>query len=287
MIADEFTQLVFHTLAHAPLRGPGDVHDHRYVAWAREHCDAGDQQLLEHDASLLARLWNDDPDRYDLLHRVCELHAGIDGLIACSDRSLAELSPREVADPALLEQLRELPGAELLHAALALLAPAFVRVFADLQPTLARADASVRAWIDRLGPHCEGLTRARVELVWPLGLHGRALSSRILVGAPAQWNGCTPARQAVLAAHEHTVRRVDADDYVSVEWAALTKLAQQLRDADPPLRDAHREWLASLDLSPLLRAVVARGQLSAEEAEALERDGKSRAERLSAARASA
>lgn len=287
MDADEFTQLVFHVLAHAQLRGPGDVHDRRYVAWASERFDVADQQLLEHDSSLLARMWNEDARRYDALHRVCELHAGLEGLIACSDRSLAELSPHEVADPALLERLRELPGAELLHATLALLAPGFARAFADLRPTLEHAAASVRAWIERLGQHCEGLTHARVELVWALGLHGRALSNRILVGAPAQWNGCTPARQAVLAAHEHTVAQVDSDDYVTVEWTALLELAQQLREADPPLRDAHREWLASLDLSPLLRAVVARGELAKAEAEALERDAAGRAERLSAARASA
>ena len=286
MIADEFTQLVFHVLAHAPLRGPGDVHDRRYVAWASERFAASDQQLLVHDAGLLARLWNDDA-RYDALHRLCDLHAGLAELLACSERSLAELRPREVADPTLLATLRELPGAELLHTTLALLAPGFARAFAELGPTLERADADVRAWIDRLGEHCAGLAQTRVELVWALGLHGRALANRILVGAPAQWNGCTPARQAVLAAHEHTVAQISAGDYIADELTALTELAYQLRGADPQLRDAHREWLASLDLSPLLRAVVARGQLAAVEAEALDRDVAGRADRLSAARASA
>lgn len=286
MIADEFTQLVFHVLAHAPLRGPGNVHDPRYVAWAAERCDADDQRLLGHDAGLLARLWDADP-RYDALHRFCDLHAGLREFSACAGRALAQLRASEVAEPELLEQVRELEGAELLHATLALVAPGFARVWAELAPTLEHADASVRAWIDRLDRHCPGLADARVELVWALGLHGRALSKRILVGVPAAWSGSAPARQAVLAAHEHAVVRFGGRDYVTDEWAALTGLAQQLRGAESQLRDAHREWLASLALSPLLAAVVARGYVDAREAEAIDRDPLGRADRLSAARAGA
>lgn len=286
MIADGFTQLVFHVFAHAPLRGPGNVHDRRYVAWAGGRFDLADQRLLSHDADLLAGLWNADA-RYDALHRLCELHAGLDKFRACSGRSLAELRADEVADPELLGVLRELPGAELVYATLTLLAPEFTRVCSELEPVLEQASADVRAWIDRLDLHCLGLARARVELVWALGLHGRALADQILVGAPADWNGCTPARQAVLAAHEHTVARLGGDDYVADEWAALTELAYQLREADPALCEAHRDWLASLDLSPLLTAAVARGYLATSAAEVLERDVASRADRLNAARASA
>jgi hypothetical protein len=281
-----FTQLVYHVLAHAPLRGPGNVYDRRYVAWAAERFDPADQQLLVHDAALLARSWNGDA-RYDALHRFCELHAGLAEFRACSARSLSELHASEVADPELLEVLRELPGAELLHATLALLAPGFTRVLTQLEPTLEQASVSVRAWIDRLDECCLGLAGARVELVWALGVHGRALADRILVGAPADWNGSAPARQAVLAAHEFTVARVSTNDYVADEWAALTELAYQLREADPQLRDAHRAWLASLNLSPLLTAALARGYLTASDADALEHDAASRADRLSAARASA
>lgn len=286
MIADEFTQLVFHAFAHAPLRGPGNVYDPRYVAWATGRCDADDQRSLLHDAGLLAQLWNGDP-RHDALHRLCELHAGIREFSSCSSRSLAELSASEVAAPELLACLRELPGAELLHATLALVAPGFMRMWTEFAPTLEHADTSVRAWIERLDRHCPGLADARVELVWALGLHGRALSQRILVGAPADWNGCTPARQAVLAAHEHAVVRFGGRDYVADEWAALTGLAHQLRNAESELRDAHSEWLASLELSPLLAAAVARGYVGAGEAEAIANDLPSRADRLSAARAGA
>jgi hypothetical protein len=279
-----FAQLVFHVFAHVPLDGPGNTHDRRYVAWAAGRFEAADQRLLAHDAALLARLWNAD-SRYDALHRFCELHQGIAGLLACADRPLAELRADEVADPGLLALLRELPGAELIHATFALLAPGFLRVFAELEPTLERASVDVRVWLERLEPACPGLSRVGVELIWALGMHGRALAAhRILVGAPAEWNGCSPARQAVLAAHEHTVAGVESGDYVEVEWTALTRLAAALRDAESPLRDAHRDWLASLHLSPLLVAAAARGYLGASEAEALDRDPASRAERLGARR---
>jgi hypothetical protein len=91
----------------------------------------------------------------------------------------------------------------------------------------------------------------------------------------------------VLAAHEHTVAGVATGDYVDDEWTALTELAYRLRNADEELRDAHRDWLASLDLAPLLAAVVARNALSAAEAEAIDTQRFERAERLSAARAGA
>lgn len=286
MIADEFTQLVFHVFAHLRLAGPGDIHDPRYVAWAAERFDGADLELLAHDADLLARLWNAD-SRYDTLHRLCELHADLAGLRACAARPLAELAPEELADPELLVVLRELPGAELIHATLALLAPGFARVFAELGCTLGRASVEVRTWIERIDLACPGLAAARIELVWALGMHGRAGSKRILIGAPAKWNGCSPARQAVLAAHEHTVARVSVGDYVADEWSALTSLADRLREADPIVREAHREWLASLNLAPLLADVVARGELDAGEAELIEQDRAGRARRLSAARASA
>lgn len=285
MISDELTQLVFHTLAHVPLVGPGDTHDPRYVAWAAGRLDAADEQLLIHDAALLARLWNAD-SRYQALHGMCDLYGGLAGLRACSDRPLVELRRDEVADPELLVAIRELPGAEVLHATLGLLATRFVRMFAELRPALEHADASVRVWLDRLDDACPGLAASQVELVWALGLHGRACEGRILVGAPAEWNGCSPARQAILAAHEHTVARLGGD-YVAGEWAALTELADRLRTADAALRDVHRGWLASLDLSPLLAAAVERGYLSAAEGAKIDRDAANRPARLSAARAGA
>jgi hypothetical protein len=286
VIADAFTQLVFHALAHARLHGPGNIYDPRYLAWAAERFAERDAQVLGADAALLARLWAADP-RYDRLHRYCELHRDWAGFLASADRSLAELHPTDVGDARLLASIRELDGAELLHATLALIGPSFARVLAELRPVLERAAIEVRGWIDRLTVPCPGLVDARVELVWALGMHGRGFTSRILVGAPANWNACSPARQAVLAAHEHTVSSIAQGDYVADEWAALTELSLLLRDAERELREAHRAWLASLELAPLIHAAVARGYLDASEADSLIRQPAERATRLSAARAAA
>ncbi len=286
MIADEFTQLVFHVLAHVPLAGPGDVHDPRYIGWATARSSDEDRALLDHDAGLLARVWAGDP-RCAALHELCELHQSWPRFAATAGRALAELDEREVDDPALLDRLRGVEGAELFHAALALLGPGFRRTFAELRPALATADAELRRWIDRLAPRCPGLADARVELVWALGVHGRGFARRILVGAPAAWNGCSAARQAVLAAHEHAVLAGDAGDYATQEWVALVELARCLRGAEPELREAHRNWLASLELSPLLAELVDHGRLDAGEVEALLCSPSERADRLSAGPAGA
>jgi hypothetical protein len=261
-VAEDYTQLVFHVLAHVRLDGPGSTFDRRYLAWARARLEPADLEVLEHDASLLSRLWNADVRRYDQLHRLCDLHADLASARACADRSLAELRADEVADPPLLEHLRELEGAELIHATLALVEPRFTAVICELRPALAQARREVGVWLERLARWCPGLASVRVELVWALGMHGRALPGRILVGAPAAWNGCSPARAAVLAAHEFMVAQ-GSGDYVADEWAALRGLADALREAEPELRAAHREWLASLELGPLRAAATARGLTSA------------------------
>lgn len=287
MIADEFTQLVFHVLAHVPLReagcdGPGDVHDRRYVAWVREHA-ADEVEILSADAALLARSWASDP-RYDRLHLLAELHRGWAGFWACAGRSLAELDASEVARPGLLASVRELDGAELIHATMGLIGPGF-RVLLERQgPELRASAVAIRAWIDLLAGLVPGLGEARIELVWALGVHGRALSDRILVGAPVAWSGTTPARQAVLAAHEHCVARLGVDDYGLDEWRALTELAASLVTGPESLRAAHRDWLGSLELGPLLAEAVARGLLGAEQAAGIEADHERRGDRLLAVR---
>jgi hypothetical protein len=287
VIADAYTQLVFHVLAHVrlswPEAGPGDIHDPRYVAWVRAHAETEAAALVA-DAALLARLWASDP-RYDRLHSLAQLHRGWAGFWACADRSLAELDPSEVADPGLLARLRELDGAELIHATMALLGPGFLLVLAKQGPELRAAADATRIWIKRLDPLVPGLGEARIELVWALGVHGRAFPDRLLIGAPVAWSATTPARQAVLAAHEHTVARLGVGDYVLDEWRALTELAAALRTGSPELLAAHHEWLASLELGPLLAEAVARKLVAGELAAQIEAAGEDRGERLSAARA--
>jgi hypothetical protein len=213
-----------------------------------------------------------------------ELQRSSDEFRRTTGRSLAELDMHDVHAPRLLESLRDsviAPVAELLHTTLALLVDDFALVLAGLAPQLESARAQVEPLVDRLATIVPELGQARVELVWALGVHGRAFSERILVGAPATWSGCTAARQAVLAAHEQLVRASAAVDYVGSEWDALVRLARAMRHADDPeLRDAHARWLAELELDELLSGVVARGGLTHDGARSLIDAPRDRADRL-------
>ena len=271
VVADSFAQLVAHVLAHVPLDQAGNLYDPRYVAWARRHADAADRQLLEHDAALLARCWRADRS-LDLLHGFCQLHRSLAAFERSCSRALTQLQPEQVDDPQLLAALKGAPAAELLYATLALLADRFASTLARLEPQLARACDQMQPFTRRLAEVVPGLAGARVELVWALGMHGRALRGRILVGAPSTWSRCSPARQAVLAAHEHLVGSAGADrtaDYYECEWAALTGLAAYMHKADSELRAAHAGWLAELDLSDLTAVLLARGRVTPAQIQAL------------------
>lgn len=248
--ADGFTQLVAHLFAHVSIAGPGNLADPRYVAWASERLGPADRAMLEHDAALLARLWADDP-RLDVLHGLCELHGDLDGFRATANRSLAALRSDEVRDPELLAVLRSIDPAEFVHASLAVTVDAFADSLEEIASELVLARARVLPWLERMAMHVPELDAVAIELVWAMGEHGRALPSRILVGAPAVWNRMEPARAAVLAAHEALVRASESDEYVVCERWAIAELRERMRGADVELRTAHAAWLASLDLSGL------------------------------------
>jgi hypothetical protein len=248
--ADDFTQLVAHLFAHVPLAGPGNLGDPRYAAWAADQLGAEDRAMLEHDAALLARLWAEDP-RLDVLHGLVDLHGDLEGFRATANRRLAALRFDEVRDPELLEVLRTLDAAEFVHASLSAMIDAFEKLLEAIEPALMLAKARVLPWLERMVVHVPELDAVPIELVWAMGEHGRALPSRILVGAPAAWNRIDPARAATLAAHEALVRAHPSDDYVTCERWAIAELSERMRGADRELRDAHVAWLNSLDLSGL------------------------------------
>lgn len=249
-VAEGYTQLVAHLLAHVPLAGPGNLADARYARFVAPHLRGDERALLEHDAGLLAALWAADP-RLDALHGLVELHRDLEGFRATAARALAEVRAEEVASPELLAQLHGLPAAELVHATLALLDDRFAsmrEVFVDA--ALARAVDDVQPWLARLHAHVPELAAQPIELVFAMGPHGRALPRRIVVGAPVAWNGLDPLAVAVQAAHEALVRACPHEGYVAVERWALAELPARLR-ADPNLHAGHARWRAGLDCSGL------------------------------------
>lgn len=279
-LTDGFTALAAHVLAHVPLDQPGNLHDPRYVDWSRARFDRDTQALLEHDGALIGAHWRARRE-LDVIHGLFELHRDLDGFRRTATRPLADLEAHEVASPTLLARLRGEPMSELLHTSLALVDRELERVMLSIEESLDEACCDLTHWCARVAACVPTFSRARIELVWALGLHGRALPDRILIGAPAAWSRCSPARQAVLAAHEHMVARSGAADYLTQEWSALTKLARALADADDvELACAHAEFLAQLDLDELLTGAQQRGFIDADTATALRREPLSRARRL-------
>ncbi len=294
-LADDYTQLAFHVLAHVPRTGPGDLFNCQHCGSASATFSADAQRLLLDDSHVLARIAGPSPadetrpvaenlDRaveptdLSALDLLPELHRSLTAFRRSAARPLADLAPHEVADPAALRALQRLgPAAELLHAQMGLLHHEFLAVHArHIQPWGQSTIAAITPWLAALADHAPGLADARVELVWALGPHGRAMPDRILIGCATQDDPITPA---ILAMHEYAVRTSIHLDYIPGEWDALRRAARWTAAAPPPLRAAHTRWLASLDLTRLLRGAVETGLLTASDAIYLERSP-DRAERL-------
>lgn len=254
MIADPYTQLVAHVFAHVRLSGPGDLFDPDWVAQTRALPDS--DRLVE-DAALLGRLWADGDAGVRVMHALLDLHTDSPAFLATTGRPLAELDAADVASARALNRLRSSPHAELVHATLSLQARAFMAWWQTRRPEFERLAASVRRQLERVAQHVPTLADHRVEIVAALGVHGRASPERILVGRG------DPTRLAILAAHEACVLAHPELDYVAGEWLALVALAHALRSSPPKLRAAHDDWLATLELGPLLDALGPSPELDA------------------------
>ncbi len=242
----DFTDLVFLVLGHLALDGPARLYDPRMIAWATEHLPAADRAILAEDAPRLAALatdrWQAWPELFDDLEQLEPARA----------RALARLGFDDVAAPWLLTGLAaEGDGAELMHATLSLLAPACAELHRrTLAPIVLGELEAVARWIGELAELVPGLADARVELSGMLGGHGRGFAMRIVVGAPAPWHGGSALDSALWALHEHLVLDA-AGDWGSAERQALRVGQQVMEAARPELAEAHRAWLARLDLSGL------------------------------------
>lgn len=267
-----FAELCLHVLAHLPLGDAGASFAPDYLAWAVA-VGATDEQALDDGARIAACV---RPSSRPLLHRWPGLHTSLAGFDATRTRAIAELADDDVDDRGLLRALQAAddPALELVHAMLALAAPAWSRIHAtmiaapleaacrDAQPLLARACGRVPSLHD-----------VRVELSWTLGPRGRAYPDRIVVGAPAAWHDGDAATSIALAVHEHAVRdladrEIGAGDWADVEWWALRHVAARL-DGDDELATAHARWLARLDLAGLVAILRQRGAIDAAQAERL------------------
>ncbi|MEZ4381288.1 MAG: hypothetical protein R3A79_08055 [Nannocystaceae bacterium] len=279
-VADGYTQLALHVLAHVPQGGPGELYDARYVAWSTQAL--GDHGLAA-DGAVIGARWRGDPG-LAALHGLPELFGSLAALRRCAARPLASLRADEVASPALLAALQgqDEVTVELVFAALGLAAPGFTaELRATILPAMEEAREAVADAVDALLPAFPALAEARVELAWALGRRGRALPRRLLVGvgvgvgvgAPAAWSDGDAATSAVLAAHEHAVRACAARSYAIAEWRALVEVAGRITRCPADLRDAHARWLADLDLSGVLAGALAAGLTTPAEIAALTAPG--------------
>ena len=90
-VADGYTQLALHVLAHVPQGGPGELYDPRYVAWSTRALGADD---LIADGAVIGARWRLDPG-LAALHALPELFGSIAALRRCAARPLAELGPED------------------------------------------------------------------------------------------------------------------------------------------------------------------------------------------------
>lgn len=260
-VADEFTQLVVHMLAHVPRAGPGDLFDRRHVAWSATVLSAAAHGRLVADGELLGAMWRADP-RLGALEGLLLLHRSMEAFRATAGRALAEVEPAEVAEPAVLRALQRLgPPGELMHAALGLLVDEFLTVCARwISPWGDEAAGAVAPWLAALAEVVPGFGAARVELVRALGRRGRALPGRVLIGCVDN----DAATSAIVAMHEYAVCTSGQVDYVGMEWDALVRGARWSAAAPVVLREAHARWVAGLELTGLVDGAVRSGLASPE-----------------------
>lgn len=258
-LACDYAQLAFHTLAHYRFAGPASLFDAAYCGSCAEEASAP----IARDAALVEALHMREPNAL-ALQSLPLLFTSIGRLRASGARDA--LGPEDVDDVETLERLTTCaPLFELVRVAMWLVAPAYQRTFPAERAQ--RALAELAPLLDRARAIHPALRDARVELALALGARGRAFADRIVVGAEAPFN-------AVVAMHEASVRAQRAD-YARGEWAALIEVARIVERSE--LEEAHRSWIASLDLEPLCRKANELGLVSPELASKIAADRPARA----------
>lgn len=279
---DPFAELALHVLAHIKAPGPFDLHDARYTEWTAARTPDLSRLKVQPDAALLSGAWSAEDAQ--LVLRCIDLHHDLAGFVRTKDRAVAELLPEDVDDPELLGRLQNCSPLfiELLHAQLGQVVQPFAGLLAvHIAPAVAAACPAVAEHVTHAIELAPGLADARIELAWALGPRARVSARRILVGAPAPWNGLEASAVAVVAMYGEAVRRLDTGDPIAAQWSALLELADVIgRDPAGTLRDAHAKWSAEIDIAPLCHVLAHAGQLSASDADTLTERPEARAEML-------
>lgn len=269
-----YEALAFHALAHLSLAPPRSIRDPRYLAWCRETLPVEAIWPLDDDApTLSARI---EADRAaDAVQWLPLLHADMDALHATTHLELDAhaIAPHCGSTPLAALRARRGDGIEWLRADLLLIATAFGHAYAEAPPVHAQHLEEVRVLLSAL-PAPEVPTA--IVLDHALGAHGRSFPHVVYAGAPAAWNGLDARTPAVIALHEHAVRRAHGS-FEEREWRALVRVARLIRACDPLAR-AHAEWLASAAIDALVESACARGEITrADAARVMEAVDRSRA----------
>jgi hypothetical protein len=199
-----FADLVFHVLAHVESVVPASVYDPVYVAFAARHLGPAQERSLGADAAALRALALDH-EAFARLQALAWLFADLEQSSAAAVHDLAELRPRDVADPELLAALpKEDARLELLRCAVELERAAF-----EALPPVEVEHASLEQCLESVARAAPELRACRVAIVRALGLRGRVRGDEIWVGARYDEGGASPEHAAWQAAHEATVREVE------------------------------------------------------------------------------
>jgi hypothetical protein len=281
---------VAHLLAHVPVGAvatpivrASSLFDLRYVAWARDALEPALNEAVTGDAAILGGLVDRSAEGH-LLQALLVLHASAEDLRRGATLDLAQLPDAKIATDAwALRALRRLAETddelvEIARCTAGLVADAYARVWTSrLAPELEEARGAVAARLGEVVAAMPSLRGASVLLSHPMGARGRAMTGRIVVGAPTAWSGVGAAQAAAMVAHEHAaaiagdvVARAGGARLVAAgpRWVAsehLALAATALRLTAGPVAEAYRAHVATLDTrdldasaSPLLDEVLER-----------------------------
>ncbi len=272
-------ELAFHGLAWLDLApDPGNLDRPGYQKWARQALPPAAVRALIDDAPMITQAHAHDTQR--AMHLAPVLFLTMSALKSYATRgpSLKGIAELDEAYAASLPK----PSHALhwLSAALYRCAGAYTKYFdSSLKSQLMAHCERMEPLVERAREVDPSLAPKRVEISLALGQHGRAFGELLVVGvelmAPSEQ---ADMRSVVQVLHESAVSAEGRESYINAEWAALVGLSKRVRTT--VFEDAHRDWLAGLNLDAIIEAKRRDGTLAAEVSESLAVEVAQRAEVL-------